>query len=169
MNNKFMKRKNPRLKGYNYSLPNAYFITICTHKRENILSTIVGAIHESPKIKLPSQGEIVNNFINNLPQHINAKIDHYVIMPNHIHLIIVVNNGWAIRESPLQSRSVVSKVVGYIKMNSSKEIHKHFGDITVWQRGFHDHIIRNKNDYDKIAKYISENPLRWELDCFFNQ
>lgn len=117
MNNKFMKRKNPRLKGYNYSLPNAYFITICTHKRENILSTIVGAIHESP----------------------------------------------------LQSRSVVSKVVGYIKMNSSKEIHKHFGDITVWQRGFHDHIIRNKNDYDKIAKYISENPLRWELDCFFNQ
>ena len=73
------------------------------------------------------------------------------------------------RESPLRGRSVISKIIGYIKMNASKEIHNRYGNETVWQRGFHDHIIRNRNDYEKISKYIYENPIIWQYDCFYTE
>ena len=70
---------------------------------------------------------------------------------------------------PLQSRSIVSKAVGYIKMNASKGIRQQYGDVSVWQRGYHDHVIRNREDYEMIAKYIHENPIRWRLDKFYTE
>ena len=164
------KRKLLRLKNFDYSTPGAYFITLCTHNRKCILSRVVGAIHESPELKLTDYGRIINEIIQNIPQRYKSSINSYVVMPNHIHLIIMINDREelrAIRESPLRGRSVISKLIGYIKMNSSKEIHNLYGDTIVWQRGFHDHIIRDRQDYEKIAKYIYENPLRWKHDCFY--
>ena len=73
----------------------------------------------------------------------------------------------AIHEWPLRSRSIMSKTVGYIKMNASKAIRQHYGNIAVWQRGYYDHAIRNREDYEMIAKYIDENPVRWELDKLY--
>ena len=73
----------------------------------------------------------------------------------------------AIRESPLQGKSIVSKLIGYIKMNASKAIRQHYGDISVWQRGYHDHVVRNREDYVALAEYIQTNPLRWELDKLY--
>ena len=64
----------------------------------------------------------------------------------------------AIQESPLRERSALSKIIGYIKMNVSKEIHKQFGDAVVWQRGFHDHIIRNHEDYEKNRQIHLRKP-----------
>ncbi len=61
----------------------------------------------------------------------------------------------------------MSNVVGYLKMNVSKKLKRKDGKI-LWQRGYHDHIIRNKTDFEKIWNYIDTNPLRWELDCFYN-
>ena len=133
---------------------------------------IVGAIHESPEIQLTEYGKIVDRLINAVSSQSLAIIDKYVIMPNHIHLIIIIADSEelrAIRESPLQNRSVISKIIGYIKMNASKEIHNISGNETVWQRGFHDHIIRNQSDYDKISKYIYENPIVWQYDCFYTE
>ena len=52
-------------------------------------------------------------------------------------------------------------------MNATKEIHLQCGDIPIWQRGFHDHVIRDRRDYEKIARYICENPMRWQYDCFY--
>ena len=169
MKNEFPKRKPLRLQSYDYSSPGAYFITICTHNRKCTLSHIVGAIHESPVNELTEYGNIIKNVVEQLPKHFNTAIDSYVIMPNHIHLILTINNDAerAIRESPLQTRSAISKTVGYIKMVSSKEIHLKCSKTTVWQRGFHDHIIRNRKDYEEIAKYIYENPFRWQYDCFY--
>ncbi len=117
MEDKLPKRKALRLRNYDYDTPGAYFITICTHDRRNILSNVVGAI----------------------------------------------------RESPLRSRSIISKAVGYIKMNASKEINLRYGRETLWQRGYHDHIIRDRRDYEEISKYISENPLKWQYDCFYTE
>ena len=151
-------RKPLRLDCYDYSTPGAYFITFCTHNRKNMLSRIVGAIHESPKSQLTTWGRIVDTIIKNIPPHLCATIDRYVIMPNHIHLIILLTEPEscrAIHESPLRERSSLSKVVGYIKMN-------------VWQRGYYNHVIRNQTDYEMIAKYIHENPLRWELDRLYS-
>jgi len=167
---KLPKRKLLRLKNFDYSTPGAYFITLCTHNRKCILSRVVGAIHESPELKLTDYGRIINEVIQNIPQRYKSSINSYVVMPNHIHLIVMINDREelrAIRESPLRGRSVISKLIGYIKMNSSKEIHNLYGDTIVWQRGFHDHIIRDRQDYEKIAKYIYENPLRWKHDCFY--
>ncbi len=170
--NKLPKRKRLRLKNYDYSMPGAYFITICTYDKKCTLSHIVGAIHESPEAELTECGKIVDNIIRNIPMHIKASIEQYVIMPNHIHLLVRITDDEdlrAIRESPLRCRSVISKLVGYLKMNSSKRIHNMFGYTSVWQRDFHDHIIRDERDYERIAQYIQENPIKWQDDCFYTE
>ena len=171
------KRKSPRLKGYDYSTPGYYFTTICTHNKVNILSRIctiqdnnVGAIHESPETLLTPQGKIVDDIICNIPEHFGVTIDKYVIMPNHIHLIIVIEDNEhsrAIRESPLRKRDIIEMVVGYIKMNSSKAIHNNIFKGKVWQRSFHDHIIRGEKDYLRIWEYVDTNPAKWKQDCFY--
>ena len=166
------KRKRLRLQEYDYSSPGAYFITICTHQRKCILSRVVGAIHESPETELTDSGKIVDGVIQGIPQKYGATVERYVIMPNHIHLLVSIIDGEdlrAIRESPLRVRSVVSNLVGYIKMNASKKIRSVFGDKDIWQRGFHDHIVRGKKDYEEIDKYICENPTRWQYDCFYTE
>ena len=171
MPREFPKRKTLRLRQFDYNTPRAYFITLCTHNKRNILGHVVGALHEAPEIQLTDYGFIVDAIIRATPARFNITIDRYVIMPNHVHLIVTVNPNFsprAIRESPLQ-RSVISKTIGYIKMNASKKIHEHSGESAVWQRGFHDHIIRDERDYLKIAKYIEENPTRWQLDCFYTK
>ena len=162
------KRKPTRLKNYDYSQNGYYFITICTHKKQKILCDIVGAIHESPEIKLSSNGIIVDKYINQLYTRFALKIDKYVIMPNHIHLIGIIDNR-SIRESTLRKHSIISSAIGYLKMNSSRDIHKngYVGDI--WQRSFHDHIIRNEQDYQKIWNYIDTNPQKWSEDCFYTK
>ena len=163
------KRKSPRLKGYDYSKIGAYFITICTHKKKHLFSKIVGAIHESPENQLTEYGTIVKEIIENIPQKFDLTIPKYVIMPNHIHLIAEINNDKeirAIRESPLRSyRSVIDKMVGFLKMNVSKRINVIYND-NIWQRSYHDHIIRNDKDYKNIWEYIDTNVLRWDMDCF---
>ena len=92
-------------------------------------------------------------------------------MPNHIHFIIIIKDDEerAIRESPLQChRSVMSKVIGYLKMNASKQIHLTNPKKKIWQRLYHDHIIRGEKDYQKIWEYIDTNVISWEKDCFYS-
>ena len=160
-----------RLHDVDYSAPGAYFITICTQEKQKMLSYIVGAIHESPamNVKLSEYGEFVERYIQIARERFDIEINQYVIMPNHVHLIIeiVPNGARAIRESPLRSRSIISQVVGFIKANSSKEIHRTNPDIKIWQRGFYDHIIRDERDYEEISKYARENPLKWRYDELF--
>ena len=177
----FAKRKSPRLKSYDYSTPGYYFVTMCTHEKRKILGSvvsssqkvsneIVGASHESPEIRLTAQGEIVDEIIRNIPVRFNVIVDKYVIMPNHIHLILVLKENEAlraIRESPLRHREMLDMVVGYIKMNASKKIHNEVIHGKVWQRSYHDHIIRGEKDYRKIWEYIDTNPARWSDDCFY--
>ena len=160
------KRKPNRLQGYDYSSEGTYFITICSHNRKIIFAVVVGAIHESPEIKLNQNGKIIDSIIKKLENRFNIKINNYVIMPNHIHLIICINER-SIRESTLQKRSIISNAIGYLKMNVSKEMHNKEFQGKIWQRSFHDHIIRDEKDYQKIWQYIENNPLKWQLDCFY--
>lgn len=127
----------------------------------------IGAIHESPEIKLNPIGTIVEAVINQLPERFSTiYIDKYVIMPNHIHFVIVIDNERAIRESPLQQRkrSILSPVIGYLKMNALKQFHVLYPKMEVWQRSYYDHIIRNEREYQEIWQYVDTNPLTWEKD-----
>lgn len=156
------KRKPVRLKGYDYSQNGAYFVTICTKNRKEILGQIIkgNAGNDAgvfPKIELSEYGEIVHKYISRI-----KGIEKYVIMPNHVHLIIVIQSEkdgtmWA--SSPTQS---IPQLIQSFKIMVTKEI-----GFSVFQRSFHDHVIRNERDYQKIWEYIETNPLRWKEDCFY--
>ena len=160
------KRKIIRLQNYDYSSSGAYFITICTGDHKTIFTHSVGAIHESPEIELNNYGKIVDGYINQLNSRFGISIDKYVIMPNHIHLLIAIDER-AIRESPLQKRSLISNAIGYLKMNASRDIHKNGYDGDIFQRSFYDHVIRDEQDYLKIWNYIDTNPAKWQEDKYY--
>ena len=168
------KRKQIRLPEYDYSSPGAYFVTICTHNRRCLLSDIaVGALHEAPavSVKLTEIGQVVDEVIQSLTaRYPNLTIDHYVIMPNHVHLLLRIEVGRALREAPLRAdgtRSLLSKAVGYLKMNSSKRIHENHPEIQIWQRGYYEHVIRGEKEYLEIWEYIDANPARWAEDRYY--
>jgi putative transposase len=167
-----LKRKALRLKSFDYSKPGAYFVTICTENRKCVLENIVAG-----KIKLTTVGEIVKKYWLKLPEKFeNIRVDEYVIMPNHIHGIIVIEkydcepgNVVAIHELPLQKKRrmmLIPRAIGFLKMNSSKQINRKMklSNIFQWQRNYYEHIIRDEEDLNEIRKYIINNPLQWELD-----
>ncbi|MBO5415058.1 MAG: hypothetical protein J6A83_00325 [Clostridia bacterium] len=155
------KRKDPRLKGFDYSITGAYFLTICTQNRKKILSTIVG--EGSPLPQLSPYGEIVDKWIQRIPEkYPEASVDCYIIMPNHIHILLsVVKDDGRGNPSP-----TADTIIGWLKYQATKEINLMQGSIgeKVFQRSFFDHIVRNRDDYYETYKYIYENPLRWHYD-----
>lgn len=159
-------RKSIRLKGFNYSSNEAYFVTICTKNREYLFGDIVDG-----KMVLNQYGEITDKTLKLLSKRFPVEIDTYQIMPNHIHMIIIVgaihespHDTRAHRDAPLQKRSLLSQIIGFLKMNSSKSIHQMDRNLPVWQRNYYEHIIRNEKELYKIREYITLNPLMWERD-----
>jgi len=158
------QRKNNRLLNYDYSQNGAYFITVCTKDKQHIFGKIVGARIARPnectvKIKLSETGKIVNDGINNIEAiYKTICVDKYVIMPNHIHMILVVNNGRAMRAPTIST--VINQLKGYITKQTG---------YSIWQKLFHDHIIRNEQDYLNIWEYIDTNPHKWQLDKYYSQ
>ena len=152
-------RKRIRLKDYDYSQNGYYFITVCTHNKQKILCDVVGeGLCALPSIKLTVIGESVKNSIEYINEkYDNISVDKYVIMPNHIHLIIKKQTGGR-RDPPLQ----IYNIIGDLKSFTTHKYGEKF-----WQRSFHDHIIRDEKDYLKIWNYIETNPQKWREDCFY--
>jgi len=170
------KRKEIRLKGYDYSQSGAYFITICAKNREEIFGDIaVGAVVNRPIANRPVYtelsyiGKIIDKEIR-IMQEIrkNVSIDKYVIMPNHIHMIMVIteeNRRSTTKNGRLTTAPTMGTTVSEIIRLWKRAISKQVG-FSLWQLSFHDHIIRNENDYITIAEYIENNPSSWENDRF---
>ena len=159
------QRKPTRLKNYDYSSEGAYFITICTHNRKNIFSNIVGQGLAPAENQLSLLGEIANKEILDLKnRYKNIRIDKYVIMPNHIHAIITIENKTA-GASPCPT---LSDIVCSFKSMTSRKIREIKPNENIWQTSFHDHIIRGEEDYLKIWNYIDTNPQKWKEDCFYS-
>ena len=162
-------RKPTRLKNFDYNTIGAYFITICTQDRQQILSRIVGGdVLDAPKhAELLPHGEIADKYLNQLNNfYDNVKVDRYVIMPNHIHIMLLVLDNGASRTSPptTKQHSAVSQFISTFKRFCNKEYGKN-----IWQRHFYDHIIRDRKDYDARIKYIHENPMRWYYDELYTK
>ena len=165
---KLPRRKAMRLKNYDYNTQGAYFITICTQNRKEILSDIVvgTGVLDCPKTVLSNYGKIADSNINEMSNfYDNLSVDKYVIMPNHIHLLISVKNfehGQSGTPVPTNANSVVSRFVSTFKRLCNKEYKKN-----IWQPRFHDHIIRGEEDYKEIWEYIDTNPQKWRDDEFY--
>ncbi len=154
------QRKINRLKDYEYNQNGAYFITICTKDRRRILSHIVGA--GSPRPKLSEYGIIANRWIQKIPQkYENVSLDHFVIMPDHIHLLLIIeNNGGQGNPAP-----TVGAMMGWLKYQITKECNQTVNGLgeSIFQRSYYDHVLRNEQDYYETWEYIENNPKSWVL------
>ena len=152
------KRNHNRLNGYDYSSAGSYHITICTKDKKNLFWNTVGATFGRPQYeyKLSVYGRIVDDEIRKIPEIYPAiKIDKYVVMPNHIHMIVSILPDEFGRP---QVAPTISRVIKQFKGSITKQI-----GFSVWQKGYNDHIIRGQQDYDETWQYIEENPLKWFL------
>ena len=159
-------RKEIRLKDYNYSSAGYYFITICTKDRQEMLGKIVVGAHSvrpctypcarPHEVELSEIGAVIDVAIRNINEiYQTVTVNKYVIMPNHIHMILVV----ADTDGRTMCAPTISRVVKQCKEYVTKQI-----GFSIWQRSYHDHIIRNEADYKRIWQYIDENPARWDDD-----
>ena len=163
------KRKQTRLKEYDYSSPGAYFITICVKDRKQLLSKIIvgTGVLDGPQNILTSYGEIANKHLVNMSDfYENIKIDEFVVMPNHIHMLIQIletGNSNGPSRTSVPTNSLIAQFVSTFKRFCNKEYGKN-----IWQSRSNDHIIRGEKDYQKICEYIDTNVIRWKEDCFYN-
>jgi putative transposase len=140
------RRKQIRLKGYDYLSDGTYFITICTKNREEIFGKIV-----NNEIYMKHYGDIVLECWKELPKHYPSIIlDEFIVMPNHVHGIIII----------------INDIVGAFKSFSARRINeiRNTQGKPVWQRNYYDHIIRNKKSLNRIREYIITNSKRWQWD-----
>lgn len=165
-------RRSPRLKDYDYSQHGAYFVTICTHNRINLFGSI-----DREEMTLNPFGEVVKQSWFELPKHyLNLELDEFVVMPNHVHGIIVltteVHGREGLRPSPTaESRRTnygLTEIVRAFKSFSARHINvmRNMSGTSVWQRSFHDHIIRNERQLNILREYTIYNPVRWAADTY---
>ena len=131
---------------YDYSTENYYFVTICTHKKR----CLFGDPQRNNWL-----GALVRQHIGQIEKHYNsAYVDKYAVMPNHVHMILIIKNS---------GEADLAQIVGQFKSGVTREARNKQPNIEVWQRSFHDHVIRNQTDYDEIWEYIENNPAKWLL------
>lgn len=160
-------RKQNRLATYDYSSDGAYFITVCTKDKKNLFwmnphPDTVGEDSILPPftVSLSPCGKIVEESILAIPMHYpHIHLSQYVIMPNHVHLMLsIVSNSGRILSSP----TGIPTAIGQMKRYASKK-----ASISLWQRSFHDHIVRDEKEYEQLIHYMYENPIRWQSDCLY--
>ena len=164
MTQNYPQRKPLRLKGYDYSLPGSYFLTICTKDRRPILSRISGFDGGGlPEHTLSVWGKTVDACIKEIPAHYTGVVlEKYVVMPNHIHILLTlpdIEDG-----APGSSRptELIPKIVSALKRLTNRS-----AGIDLWQSSYMDHVIRDDADFQNHWNYIEHNPFRWAEDEYY--
>ena len=167
----YMKtRKKIRIENYDYTSPGIYFVTLCSCNREKIFCDIDEDIinvsffddNFDKYIKYTNIGIIVSEGLKNINTiYDNVKLLQYVIMPNHIHMLIEIDDS--------EDKISLSKIIGSYKRHISKIVNKNrlFSKDSIWQKSFYEHIIRKDKELKEIMKYIKENPLKWKFDEYY--
>jgi putative transposase len=164
------RRRAIRLAGYDYAQAGAYFITMCTEDR----ALLFGAIQDGV-MRLNETGAFVEAAWQDLSRHYrNVALDEFVVMPNHVHGIIVIaeqddhdaaSGGAGLKPAPTKSHPV-SEIVRGFKTFSARRINEHRGTrgAAVWQRNYYEHVIRNEASLSRIRQYVANNPASWPDD-----
>lgn len=158
------ERKLLRLQGWDYSGAGYYFVTICVQDRKNLLRRGAHCAPGSGFPPLSEIGETVERTLLEIPDHYpNVKVDKYVVMPNHIHFILVLEprDGGRTMCAPTPT---LSQVVRMMKETVTKRLGQ-----KIWQNGFYDHVIRDEADHLRIWNYIDTNPTKWPEDEYYYQ
>ena len=168
--------KSIRLKGYDYSRPGAYFVTICTHNKECLFGSVMGE-----NMVLSDFGRMVEvEWLKTAEIRKNVILDVRVIMPNHFHGIVLITEKdsgkarLATTHGNVQTKmefgkpqsGSLSAIVGSFKSSVAKQINLMRNTLgkEVWQRNYYERIIRNPEELQHIREYIIHNPLKWHLD-----
>ena len=146
---------------FDYSQAGAYFVTIVTHKRELLFEdTVLTEIVQAEWEKLPTRFPAL-------------ALDAFVVMPNHVHAIIIVTNGvGAIHELPLPGTRLerrlmlLPRVIGYFKIKVAKNVNRLRDAVgaPAWQRNYFEHIVRSEEELNRVREYVHDNPANWALD-----
>ena len=167
-------RRSIRLKGYDYSRCGAYFVTICTLNRKCLFGDVVDGL-----MQLNDAGRMVQKCWCAIPDHFpHAQLDQFVVMPNHVHGIIMITNTTgaivgaknfsplrdASRSRPCGTSRTIGSIVRGFKIGVTKWMRKHTNVNDVWQRNYWERIIRNDDELRCIREYIVNNPMKWHLD-----
>jgi len=160
----YKNRQSIRLSNYDYSTPGHYFVTICVKNMCCVFGRVI-----DQKMRYSPIGQIVaEEWIKTGTLRSNIELDQWIIMPNHIHGIIIIDHKIVratqrVAPAGLFSNSLGS-IIGQFKSACTKRIwaagYRHFR----WQRNYHDHIIRNERSLNNIREYIQNNPSKWDLD-----
>jgi REP element-mobilizing transposase RayT len=168
------------LKSYDYTQAGYYFVTICTEGKKHTLGEVAsgmefheqqlssqyvgGGFHAAPQTRLSLIGEEVQKSILKIPEiYDSVEIDQYVIMPNHIHLIVILEGGHG--NPPLHD------IIGRMKSFTTKRYNQlnNTDYVALWQRNYYEHVIRNDKELQEIRQYIVNNPAKWELDKYYTE
>ncbi len=172
------RRRSIRLPNYDYTQPGGYFVTIVTYHRDLLFGEIM-----NEEMQLNDHGKILDECWRTILDHFhNVELGAYVVMPNHIHGIIVIKESITTINSPLTvgarhvsplpqpsnprgfKRGSVGTIVGSFKSAVSKRIGREHNAVGIWQRNYYEHVIRNHEDWDRIHRYIESNPSLWAED-----
>jgi len=162
------RRRSIRLKGYNYAQEGAYFVTVCTHHGKCHFGEVKDDV-----VQLSKVGNMAKRNWNEIPSHFdNCRLDEFIVMPNHIHGIIILEHvGVQYIEPLLQQHDyqrIISKSIGSIirsyKASVTRWCRSNEFESFRWQRNYYEHIIRDEAELNEIRQYIIFNPLKWSLD-----
>ena len=163
---KYPNRKKIRLEGYDYNTAGLYFITVCTKEKKKLLchiqEPIVGTVVlDGPQVKLTTYGEIVEHLLSEMSDfYEDIKLDDYVVMPNHVHMMIrVIDKGNGPSGTTVPTLNRVGRFVGTMKRLTNREI-----GFDIWQTRSNDKIVRSDEEYIAYMEYIAANPSRWLTD-----
>ena len=163
------RRRSIRLKGYDYTQAGAYFVTVVTYGRECLFGDVVDG-----DMVLNENGQIiVEEWVRTADIRPNVSLDVFIVMPNHIHSIIMIADGrGTLQRAPTTERfgqptsNSIPTIIRLFKSVTTKRINEVRGRPggAVWQRNYYEHIIRDEDDLCRIREYIVNNPLQWEVD-----
>jgi REP element-mobilizing transposase RayT len=168
-NPRLRHRRSIRLKGYDYSKAGAYFVSICVQKRECLLGDIV-----NDEMVLNDVGRVVSDSWTWLgTQYDHVELDEYMIMPNHLHGVVIIQSWGGSRTAlpssqtaPTSNLKSLGRIIGAFKTVSTKHINemRRTPSVRLWQRNYYEHIVRDENELMRIREYMENNPLKWEFD-----
>ena len=169
MTDKPNRRRSPRLPGYDYGAVGAYFVTVCVQDGRCLFGNIVDGV-----MRPNDAGRMAECCWLDIPAHFpRVEVDVFVVMPNHVHGILCITEPapetGAGAERPVKGRprgtsKTIGSVIRGFKIGVTSWMRQHTPGLTVWQRNYYEHVVRNREDMERIREYIANNPARWALD-----